>query len=57
MGFLRFVLARDSLGHPITMNYRDNDNHPTFLGATLTIVIKSMVLIYLLVVVIDMVGM
>lgn len=48
MGFLSFLLARDNLGHPVTLNYKGNDNHPSCCGAILTISIKIMVLFYCL---------
>ena len=42
-----FLLSRDELSHPVTMNYRGGDNFPTKFGAFLSIGIKIMVLIYL----------
>ena len=45
--FVGFLLKRDYLGHPVTLNYKGLSDHPTLLGATLTIMIKVMVLVYL----------
>ena len=42
-----FLLSRDELSHPVTMNYRGGDVFPTKLGAALSIGIKILVLIYL----------
>ena len=42
-----FLLSRDELSHPVTMNYRGSDVIPTKLGATMSVGIKILVLIYL----------
>ena len=47
MGFLKFFLARDMLGHPITINYKGEDTYKTKIGAFLSIGVQVMVLIFL----------
>ena len=47
MSFLKFFLSRDMLGHPITINYMGEDTYKTKMGASLSIVVQVMVLIFL----------
>ena len=57
MGFLKFILARDVLGHPITINYKGEDTYKTKIGAFLSIGVQVMVLIFLAMKVIALIEM
>ena len=57
MGFLKFFLARDMLGHPITINYKGEDTYKTNIGAFLSIGVQVMVLIFLAMKVIALIEM
>ena len=57
MGFLKFILARDVLGHPITINYKGEDTYKTKVGAFLSIGVQVMVLIFLAMKVIALIDM
>ena len=48
MGLLKFILARDSMGHRIGINYKGNDAHPTYFGALVTMIILIFVLVQLI---------
>ena len=37
MGFKDFLLSRDMLGHPISINYKGEGTHNTKLGAFVSI--------------------
>ena len=52
-----FLINRDNLGHPITVNYKGSDTYQTKLGGFFTIGIRAMMLIYLLITVIALVSM
>ena len=43
----RFLLGLDILGHPLSISYKGNKKHPTFLGATLSTALRVFVLIQL----------
>ena len=45
--FAKFLLDRDRLGHPFTLNYRGRSTHSTWLGAVISIGINVLVLIIL----------
>ena len=47
MGFLKFLLARDSLGHDISINYQGSDKYNTYLGSIISISIYMLVLVQL----------
>ena len=48
MGLISFILGRDSLGHPLRINYKGNQEHPSFLGAFISITITVLVTVQLL---------
>ena len=45
--FARFLLDRDRLGHPFSLNYKGRSTHNTWLGAVFSIGINVLVLIIL----------
>ena len=45
--FAKFLLGRDRLGHPFSLNYCGSDTHKTWLGSILSIGIIVLVLIVL----------
>ena len=57
MGFKSFLLSRDILGHPLSINYKGQAKFNTLLGAFLSIGIQVLVLIQLIQLTIDMVQM
>ena len=44
MGLSSFLLNRDTMGHPIMLNYKGRESFPTMVGAILSLVIKALVL-------------
>ena len=57
MSLLRFLLARDSIGHAFAITYKGSDQFPTLIGAILTILIKCLVIVQLVKKSIDLVEM
>ena len=47
MGFLKFLLARDSLGHNISINYQGSDKYNTIVGSIISMSIHMLVLVQL----------
>ena len=45
MGFLSFLLGRDTMGHALTINYKSEGDYHTLLGALLSISIQIFTLI------------
>ena len=45
--FTKFLLGRDRLCHPFSLNYGGSDTHKTWLGTGLSLVINVLVLIIL----------
>ena len=43
MELVNFLLARDKTGHPISINYKGNEAHPSILGTLITIAIYVLV--------------
>ena len=43
----RFVLAKERLGHPFSLNHKGSETHNTWLGTVLTLAINVLVLIIL----------
>lgn len=54
MGFVSFLLARDILGHPLSVNYKGQNKFNTKLGAFLSIGIRTLVLVQLVQLAIEM---
>ena len=57
MGFLKFILAQDAMGHRIGINYKGKDAHTTYVGAIATMLIFVFVLVQLIESVKDLVDM
>ena len=57
MGLISFILRRDSLGHPLAINYKGNEEHPSFLGAFISITIHLLVSVQLLYKLIELLDM
>ena len=57
MKLLSIIMARDQLGHPISVNYEGNKAFQTKLGAFLTMAIQGLVLAFLAMTTIDLVNM
>ena len=45
--FAKFMLGRDRLGHPFSLNYGGSNTHKTWLGSILSIGINVLLLIIL----------
>ena len=52
-----FLLSRDHLGHRVALKYKGSDMHPSKLGAFLSIAIKVITATYLILKIINLVGM
>lgn len=50
-------MSGDVLGHPLTINFKGNENHPSKCGAFLTILVQVLVLMQLIQKGIDMIFM
>ena len=45
MGFVSFLLGRDTMGHAFSVNFKGNKAYPTPIGAFISTSIKIFVLI------------
>ena len=57
MGFSSFILRRDLLGHPVSINYKGESSYNTYFGSFLSIVIYALVLVQLVQRIIDLINM
>ena len=44
--FIKFMTSFDVFGKPVTFNYNGDTTYKTMIGASLTIVIKTFILVY-----------
>ena len=52
-----FLMSRDVLGHPLSVNYKGSDTFQTKLGAFISICVKALVLTQLILKLLDTVNM
>ena len=47
--FTRFLLSRDSFGHPVQVMFKGQETHNTLLGSIMSIFVKGMTLVMIII--------